>query len=83
MFLNYYSSRTLGGEVRVHEAIVDILSSQVRVTSSRGLHFEDEDTFLLDGQKGRHIEGTTTTITKIDNQHILLITQPSCQDRRR
>jgi SpoVK/Ycf46/Vps4 family AAA+-type ATPase len=49
---------------------------------TRGLHFEDEDAFLLDGQTGRHIEGTTTT-TKIDNQHILLITHPSCQDRRR
>eukprot|EP00241_Pyramimonas_parkeae_P020670 CAMPEP_0114295396 /NCGR_PEP_ID=MMETSP0059-20121206/10671_1 /TAXON_ID=36894 /ORGANISM="Pyramimonas parkeae, Strain CCMP726" /LENGTH=92 /DNA_ID=CAMNT_0001417305 /DNA_START=106 /DNA_END=384 /DNA_ORIENTATION=+ len=41
----------------VHESVVEVLSSQVGVSSSC-LYFEDA---LLNGQKG-HIEGTTSEI---------------------
>jgi hypothetical protein len=51
------------GEV-VHEAVIEILTSQVGITSG-GLHLEDA---LLNGKQG-HIEGSTS---KIEDQHVLL-----------
>ena len=72
-----YLSLELVGEV-VHEPIVEVLSTQVGISSSR---LDLEDT-ILDGQEG-HIEGATAEIEDEDVALAsLLLVKTICDGRR-